>query len=161
MVMKFSFCTQKVSSNSALTYRCSWYIILTTVYFGYCHDRGKKISAAVFPGPSGAKKFVRQEWDRWHLDEVMPMLYQNFYYGSLDWIRDETAEGINALPGAVPLYSGLYVPALTPRELQSAILKSIEGGASGISLFNYESMTHDHWEAMKATLGITGRHGSK
>ena len=74
---------------------------------------------------------VRQEWDKWPLDEVMPMLYQNFYYGTLDWIRQETAEGVKALDHAVPLYSGLYIPSLNPRDMQSAIRKSIEGGSNG------------------------------
>ena len=87
----------------------------------YCHRKGKKLSAAVFPGPAIAKQLVRQEWDKWQLDEVMPMLYQQFYYGNLDWIRKETAEGVKALEQDVPLYSGLYIPALNPRDLQNAI----------------------------------------
>lgn len=117
-----------------------------------CQKKGKKISAAVFPGPALARKIVRQSWDLWPLDEVMPMLYQNFYFGSLDWIRQETAEGVQAMKSATPLYSGLYVPGMNPRELQSAVRKSIEGGASGISLFNLESMTPLHWEALKQVL---------
>jgi hypothetical protein len=118
----------------------------------YCHGKGKKISAAVFPGPAIAKQIVRQEWNRWPLDEVMPMLYQSFYYGSLDWIRIETAEGVSVLEKTVPLYSGLYIPSLTPRDLQLAINKSIEGGSSGICLFDYEAMTSRHWKAMKEIL---------
>jgi uncharacterized lipoprotein YddW (UPF0748 family) len=116
---------------------------------GYCHAKGKKLSAAVFPGPAIAKQLVRQEWDKWPLDEVFPMLYQNFYYGSLDWIRKETAEGVGSMLQPVPLYSGLYIPSLNSRELQSAIIKSVEGGAAGVCIFNYESMTVRHWEVIK------------
>jgi len=119
----------------------------------YCHLKGKKISAAVFPGPSISKQLVRQAWDKWPLDEVMPMLYQNFYYGNLDWIEQETAEGVKALDPGIPLYSGLYLPSLRPRDMQSAIMKSIEGGAKGICLFTYESMTSKHWDALKEILG--------
>jgi hypothetical protein len=115
----------------------------------YCHARGKKISAAVFPGPSTAKQIVRQEWNKWPLDEVMPMLYQSFYYASLGWIGKETKEGTVSVSAREPLYSGLYIPSLSPRELESAISKSIEGRASGICLFNFESMTQAHWEALK------------
>lgn len=114
-----------------------------------CHHEGKTLSAAVFPGPGIAKQLVRQAWDEWPLDEAFPMLYQNFYYGSLDWIRQETTEGVRSLDPAVPLYSGLYIPSLNPRELQTAIFKSIEGGASGVCLFNYEAMTQQHWKALK------------
>ncbi|MEI6899631.1 MAG: sugar-binding protein [Bacteroidota bacterium] len=115
----------------------------------YCHARGKRISAAVFPGPSIARQIVRQEWDQWPLDEVMPMLYQSFYYGSHDWIRSKTEEGVQSLNSTVPLYSGLYIPSLNPRDLHDAIQKSIDGGAQGITLFNYESMTPGHWEILK------------
>jgi hypothetical protein len=118
----------------------------------YCHQKGKKLSAAVFPGPSIAKQIVRQAWDKWNLDEVMPMLYQNFYYGNLDWIRQETTEGAKALNQAFPQYSGLYIPSLNPRDMQTAISKSIEGGASGICLFTYEAMTPRHWSALKEIL---------
>jgi len=30
------------------------------------HNEHKKITAAVFPGPSVAKKIVRQEWNKWN-----------------------------------------------------------------------------------------------
>jgi len=119
----------------------------------YCHRKGKRISAAVFPGPSLAKQLVRQDWEQWPVDEFMPMLYQNFYFGSLDWIRSETCEGVKAAGGDRSLISGLFIPSLSPRELQTAIRKSIEGGASGISLFNYESMTPGHWQALRDCLG--------
>ncbi|HTX87474.1 MAG TPA: sugar-binding protein [Bacteroidales bacterium] len=118
-----------------------------------CHQEGKKLSAAVFPGPTLAKQMVRQAWDQWALDEVMPMQYQNFYRAPLDWIRSETEEGTASLGKEVPLFSGLYIPALNPRELQTAIYKSIEGGASGIALFNYEAMSPRHWKILKDLFG--------
>jgi uncharacterized lipoprotein YddW (UPF0748 family) len=120
----------------------------------YCHAKGKKLTAAVFPGPNIAKKLVRQEWDRWDLDEVFPMLYQNFYYGSLEWIKIETDEGAKAVGQKKPLYSGLYIPALNPRDLQTAVQKSIDGNANGICLFTYEAMTPKHWEAFKEIFGF-------
>jgi hypothetical protein len=126
---------------------------LVTELADYCNKNGKKISAAVFPGPLIAKKLVRQEWEKWPLDEVMPMLYQNFYYGNQSWIENETAEGVKALGSVIPLYSGLYIPSLNPREMQSAICKSIGGGANGICLFTYESMTPRHWRALKELFG--------
>ena len=127
---------------------------LVTELAEYCHGQGKKISAAVFPGPSLSKQLVRQAWDEWPLDEVMPMLYHSFYYGSLEWIRIQTSEGVKSIDPSVPYYSGLYIPSLNPRELQSAIAKSIEGGASGVCLFNYESMTRSHWGAIKEVLPV-------
>jgi uncharacterized lipoprotein YddW (UPF0748 family) len=114
-----------------------------------CHNAGRKISAAVFPGPSTAKRLVRQSWDEWPLDEVFPMLYQDFYYGNLDWIRLQTSEGTLSAGTGTPLFSGLYIPSLTPRELQTAIRKSILGNAAGICLFSYESLTPEHRRILK------------
>ena len=120
----------------------------------HCGRSGMKLSAAVFPGPDIARELVRQDWDHWTLDEVFPMLYQNFYYGTLDWIRLETSEGVSSLYGSAPLYSGLFIPALTPREMQTAIRKSMEGGASGVCLFNFESMMSGHWEVLRKVFGF-------
>jgi len=114
-----------------------------------CHNRQTKFSAAVFPGPAIARQLVRQSWEQWPLNEVFPMLYQSFYSESLDWIRRQTSEGVEALQDNVPLYSGLYLPALSPRELHTAIQKSIEGGAAGICIFNLEAMTPGHWDVLE------------
>jgi hypothetical protein len=141
------------SSAAWKQFRYDQLTLLVRELADYCHGKGKKLSAAVFPGPSAARQMVRQDWDKWPLDEVIPMLYQNFYYGTLDWIRQETAEGVKALDQTVPLYSGLYIPSLNPRDMQSAIRKSIEGGANGICLFTYESMTTRHWKALEEITG--------
>ncbi|MHC1707311.1 MAG: sugar-binding protein [Bacteroidales bacterium] len=122
-----------------------------------CHARGKRISAAVFPGPSIARKLVRQSWEQWPLDEYFPMLYQSFYYGSLDWIRLQTSEGIMAIHNKAPLYSGLFLPSLNPRELHTAIQKCIAGGACGISIFNLESITSEHWRVLNNAVNKSKR----
>jgi uncharacterized lipoprotein YddW (UPF0748 family) len=115
----------------------------------YAHQKGKKITAAVFPGPSTAKRLVRQAWEQWPLDEVMPMLYQRFYYGSLNWIREQTREGVSAIQHNKPYFSGLYIPDLKPQDMEVAILKSLEGGATGVSLFNAEALTKQHHQKLQ------------
>mgnify|MGYP000152229069 FL=1 len=50
------------------------------------HAKGKKVSAAVFPGPeSYAKKLVRQEWNKWDIDAFFPMNYNDFYLEPASW----------------------------------------------------------------------------
>ncbi len=62
------------------------------------HSSGKKISAAVFPGPNSvARKIVRQEWDKWNLDAFYPMNYNDFYLEDTRWIGQVTLEGVTAL----------------------------------------------------------------
>jgi uncharacterized lipoprotein YddW (UPF0748 family) len=123
---------------------------------GQCHAARKKISAAVFPGPVIANQLVRQSWGQWPLDEVFPMLYQSFYYGNLNWIKLQTSEGVEILNAKAPLYSGLYLPALNPRELHTAIQKSIDGRANGICIFNLESMTPTHWRVLEGLVNKGG-----
>ncbi len=106
---------------------------------------GKKLTAAVFPTPDIARKLVRQDWTCWNLDAVFPMIYHNFYEKDIDWIEVATREGIEALHGRYPLYSGLFVPAIAPDKIQQAVDFAMKGGAKGVCLFNFRGMTEKHW----------------
>lgn len=124
------------------------------------HAKNKKISAAVFPGPSDAKNMVRQEWDKWNLDMVAPMLYNDFYLEKPEWVGEKTKEGIEATKGKNTFISGLFIcpdPAgksaqkdpeghgLLPEELATAINSAMDNGADAISLFTSGRMTPEHW----------------
>ncbi|KPK79725.1 MAG: hypothetical protein AMS25_11575 [Gemmatimonas sp. SM23_52] len=108
------------------------------------HAHGKPITAAVFPTPALARRLVRQAWDLWPLDAVFPMIYHNFYQEDLAWIGEATREGVAALPAETPLYSGLYLPSLTPAELAHAVHAALQGGASGVSTFEMGSLSDAH-----------------
>ena len=125
------------------------------------HKKGKKINAAVFPGPNSiAKKIVRQEWDKWNLDAVYPMNYNDIYLEGPEWVGAVTKEGVNAINSNIPLYSGLFIcpnpenktkendpenHGLIASELGIAIRASMENGAAGICLFTPGRMTDEHW----------------
>ena len=109
------------------------------------HQHDKVITAAVFPN----WEMVRQQWSVWHLDAVLPMLYHNFYNAGIDWIEQHTRKGVTALAGRLPLYSGLFVPALSPDELNEAVAAAKAGGANGISLFHAQAMTEEHWSKLR------------
>lgn len=85
----------------------------------------------------------------WNLDGVLPMLYHSFYNGGVDWIAEQTQKGIQSLKKDIPLYSGLFVPCLTPDDLSRAIAASFRGGASGVSLFSAGAMSDAHWERFR------------
>lgn len=131
------------------------------------HAKNKKITAAVFPGPGMARTMVRQEWDKWNIDAVYPMLYNDFYLEGTKWIGDMCKEGVTALNNSRPLYSGLFIcpdPAgkasnpdpenhgLSPEELEPAIRESMENGAAGICLFTPERMTSEDWQVFKKAI---------
>lgn len=134
------------------------------------HKMGKKINAAVFPGPdSVAKKIVRQEWDKWNLDAFYPMHYNDFYLEGPEWVGEMTREGVEALAGKAPLYSGLFIcpnpekkseekdpenHGLLPEEIGAAIRASMENGAAGICLFTPGRMTDAHWKEFDKAIRI-------
>lgn len=134
------------------------------------HSTGKKINAAVFPGPhSVAKKLVRQEWEKWNLDAVYPMNYNDFYLEKPEWVGEVSKEGVAAIEGRIPLYSGLFIcpnpenkteendpenHGLLPKEIGTAIRASMENGATGICLFTPGRMTEAHWEAFEKAIRI-------
>ncbi len=120
---------------------------------GEAHAGGKKLTAAVFPTPDIARRLVRQDWPRWRLDAVMPMIYHRFYEEPVAWIEEATRAGVTALGGRMPLYAGLYVPELTPDELAEAARHALAGGAAGVALFEAQVPTPEHWAKLAPVLG--------
>lgn len=116
------------------------------------HRQGKPITADVFPTPAMARLMVHQDWDKWNLDAVFPMIYHTFYNRPIDWIESTTGEGVRNLAGRRSLYSGLYLPALAPGELGAAVQAAIWGGAQGVSLFEMEGLTHEHLGVLQSVL---------
>lgn len=112
------------------------------------HVNDKLATAAVFPTPKLAKKLVRQEWEKWKLDAVFPMIYHTCYNEDISWIRSAVEEGIEKINEKFPIYSGLYIPDILPNELESAVQFAREGGSQGISLFEYASLKEDHWKLL-------------
>ncbi len=116
------------------------------------HAHDKDISAAVFPFPEMSRSMVRQDWSSWNLDIALPMIYHNFYEENLNWIQFATEQGVNELDGRFPLYSGLYLPALSPAELGEAIEKARAGGAKGVCFFELKGLSEEHLEVIRANV---------
>ncbi len=131
------------------------------------HSKNKKINAAVFPGPTDAKKLVRQEWNKWNLDAFFPMNYNDFYLEDAKWIGTKVKEEVTAVNGKKPIYSGLFITpfpgkkadhpdpenhGLSPEEMVEAIEQSMINGAAGICLFTPERMTDAHWKVFKGAI---------
>lgn len=110
----------------------------------------KMLTAAVFP--PDIRINVRQQWPDWNIDAFLPMLYNSFYNKGTDWIKEQTEKGRQLISKTQPLYSGLFVPQLSPDELNQAVDASISGGAKGIVLFALHSMTDEKWRSFKKVL---------
>ncbi len=109
------------------------------------HSFNKKATAAVFP--TIMQQNVRQEWHKWNLDAVYPMLYHSCYDEDFNWIEEETRKGKSLLK-STKLHSGLYIPAIKPDDLRLAIDTARNGGADGVSIFDFNSMKDEHWEIL-------------
>lgn len=115
------------------------------------HKHNKKLAAAVFPYPEMADHMVRQRWDKWDIDIVLPMIYNGFYNEGTDWVGFATGQGVNDLKGRnVELHTGIYVPPLSPEQVGEAIREAKANGASGVSFFDGPQITDEMYAVIKA-----------
>lgn len=92
----------------------------------------KFISAAVFPGPSMARKMVRQDWGNWSLDAYFPMIYNKFYYEGAEWIGRSVQESVQTVNGRAKVYAGLMFGDIKD-DFEKALDEAYGNGASGVS----------------------------
>ncbi|MDA9991422.1 hypothetical protein N9E35_00265 [Candidatus Marinimicrobia bacterium] len=136
--------------NNWLKFRLDALTSLVNQLVEIAHKNGTKLSAAVFPFPEMSRRMVRQDWSSWNLDIVCPMNYHHFYNKDLDWIKFSVEQGIKEIGTEVEYYSGLFVGSLPPVELKEAIIKSINGGATGVNFFSIKNLTEKHLKIIKS-----------
>lgn len=146
-------------------WRCDNVTALVNKICDAIHAKGKKVSADVFPGPdSHAVWMVRQQWNKWNIDAVFPMNYNDFYLQPAEWLGEITAEEVQSVADkGTPIYSGLFIchdwrnkdkvidpenSGLLPSEIGTATTLSMEAGAAGICVFTGDGMTKEHWDAL-------------
>ncbi|MEL6988022.1 MAG: family 10 glycosylhydrolase, partial [Bacteroidota bacterium] len=108
------------------------------------HAMNKKVSASPYASPALALKHVRQDFTKWDLDYVFPMVYSGFYKDDgPNWIADcvkSTIKGINQKDTKV--IPSLFAPTHKESNLNlpDAMLVVEDAGADGIAIFSYNSM---------------------
>ncbi|WP_109302383.1 family 10 glycosylhydrolase [Aquimarina sp. AU474] len=118
--------------------------------YDIAHKHGKQLTAAVFPYPEMADHMVRQRWDKWKVDEVLPMIYYNFYNEEVDWVGFATKQGVEDLQGKpTRLHTGIYLPPMSAKDVSVAIQLAKDNGASGISFFDGGAITEEQFEVIK------------
>ena len=117
------------------------------------HAKGKKITAAVFPGPTLAREMVRQDWGRWKLDAFLPMLYNVFYEAGPEWVKQETRERVTTVKQ--PVYSGIFAHNVDEPRFTATIKMALAGGAAGISIFSLDAMDDAKWKALEKINALT------
>jgi len=140
------------TSREWLQYRLDSVVDLVKDYLApAARAGGKKISAAVFPGPSLARTMVRQDWGRFGLDAYYPMLYSSFYEAGPEFVKKYTEEGRSTV--AAPVYSGLYVAPFSDAQLAESIETAIGAGAAGVSIFDAGAMNTARWKVFASAVG--------
>ena len=132
------------TSREWLQYRLDTVVDLVKNYLApAARAGGKKISAAVFPGPSLARTMVRQDWGRFDLDAYYPMLYSSFYQAGPEFVKQYTEEAVRTVKA--PVHSGLYLPEMSDADFTRSIEFALDAGAAGVSLFDAGAMNPSRW----------------
>jgi hypothetical protein len=95
---------------------------------------------------------VRQDWPSWHIDAYFPMIYHSFYYKYPSWIEEATRQGVRSINKNQRLYSGVYVPELSPEEMAQTLDYAYRGGADGVTLFTGYTPEEAHWKQWDAQI---------
>jgi uncharacterized lipoprotein YddW (UPF0748 family) len=121
-----------------LQFRCDQITECANEIADVVHSFGKTMAASPFPTPSMSKKMVRQEWNKWNLDIVFPMVYHIYYTGTIDFIEECNRENAATKRPSTALYCGLI--ALDSPEIFRCMDAALNNGAEGIAIFTVNSL---------------------
>lgn len=124
--------------------------IVNTVAARVKKETGVAASAAVFPTPEMSRTHVRQDWSRFEIDAVCPMIYNGFYNKPISWIGETVKEDVETMGTPKTLLAGVYVPDIKETEkMNEAIDQALDNGAKGVVFFNLPDMTQAHFDLIK------------
>ena len=121
-----------------LQFRCDQITEVANEIVEVVHSYGKVMAASPFPTPAMSKKMVRQDWGKWNLDIVFPMVYHNFYTGDVSFISDCTIENVRDKNPMTTLYCGMT--ASNSPIMFECMDEALNNGARGISIFTIGSL---------------------
>lgn len=121
-----------------LQFRCDQITEVANEIADVVHSYGKVMGASPFPTPEMSKKMVRQDWGKWDLDIVFPMVYHNFYTGDVSFISDCTIENVRDKNPKTSLYCGMT--ASNGPLMFQCMDAALKNGAEGISIFTISGL---------------------
>ncbi|MDR1499861.1 MAG: hypothetical protein LBI58_02665 [Tannerellaceae bacterium] len=121
-----------------LQFRCDQVTEVANEIAEVVHSYGKKMSASPFPTPAMSRQMVRQDWGRWNLDIVFPMVYHNFYTGDVSFISDCTIDNVKTKNAMTTLYCGMT--ATNSPVMFDCMDAALNSGAQGIAIFTVGSL---------------------
>lgn len=121
-----------------LQFRCDQITEVANEIADVVHSYGKVMAASPFPTPAMSRKMVRQDWGKWNLDIVFPMVYHNFYTGDVSFISDCTIENVRDKNPNTTLYCGMM--ATNGQMMFDCMDEALNNGAEGIAIFTIGSL---------------------
>jgi len=111
-----------------------------------------EVSAAVFPTPTIAYKYVFQRWHEWPLDLYDPMIYHKYYEMDVEWIGEAVHEAASM---NLPISAGILLDFMErPEEVYRALQLAVNNGAKGITIFVYPPRNLKALEWVKNSLNM-------
>jgi hypothetical protein len=139
---KFGYDPRKLEDPSTdekwAQFRCDQVTEVANEIAKVVHSYDKVMAASPFPTPAMAKKMVRQDWGKWNLDIVFPMVYHNFYTGDLSFISDCTIENVRDKNPMTTLYCGLS--GSNSPVMFKCMDEALNNGAKGIAIYTVGSL---------------------
>ena len=121
-----------------LQFRCDQITEVANEIAEVVHSYGKVMAASPFPTPPMSKRMVRQDWGKWNLDIVFPMVYHNFYTGDVSFISDCTIENVREKNPMTTLYCGMT--GTNGPLMFKCMDEALNNGAKGIAIFTVNSL---------------------
>lgn len=121
-----------------LQFRCDQITEVANEIAEVVHSYGKVMAASPFPTPAMSRKMVRQDWGKWNLDIVFPMVYSNFYTEDVSFISDCTIENVRDKNAMTTLYCGMM--AVNGPEMFESMDAAFNNGAEGIAIFTINGL---------------------
>jgi hypothetical protein len=126
------------TDDTWLQFRCDQITEVANEIAEVVHSYGKVMAASPFPTPAMSRKMVRQDWGKWNLDIVFPMVYHNFYTGDLSFISDCMIEDTRDKNAMTTLYCGMT--ASNSPLMFDCMDSAFNNGAEGISIFTVNGL---------------------
>jgi uncharacterized lipoprotein YddW (UPF0748 family) len=121
-----------------LQFRCDQITEVANEIAEVVHSYDKVMAASPFPTPAMSRKMVRQDWGKWNLDIVFPMVYHNFYTGDVSFISDCTIENVRDKNPMTTLYCGMT--GSNGPIMFDSMDEALNNGAEGIAIFTVNSL---------------------
>lgn len=119
-------------------FRCDQVTEVANEIADVVHSYGKVMAASPFPTPKMSSRMVRQDWGKWNLDVVFPMVYHTFYTGDVSFIADCTIENARDKKPETVLYCGILTRDGT--DLFDGMDAALDNGAQGIAVFTVNNI---------------------